>query len=318
MAKIRTLLTAGIATAGLVVGLCGTASAAWEPKQPIQILVGFSPGGGTDIIARNIASAAQPFFPVPLVVVNKPGASGSIAAETVKNAKPDGYTLFVSGGSESVSMGNHQKLSYDIREDFTGIMQISRQRVAVTVNSSSPWKTIGDMVKAVKAEPGKYTYGSSGTGSTYHSIMLVLAHEAGLDMNHTPYQGGAPSMAALLGGHIDVTPLAPEESASVYKAERVRYLAIASDGRHPQLPDVPTVREEGFDVWVENLKGLAGPADMPDEVVAYLHDNFKKAHESETFQKLADKANLELQYRDGEAFLKAITDMYNQIGSAVK
>lgn len=312
------MVVAGVAAAAVVTGFAGTASAAWEPKQPIQILVGFSPGGGTDIIARNIASAAQPFFPVPLVVVNKPGAAGSIAAETVKNSKPDGYTLFVAGGSESVSMGNHQKLGYDIRKDFTGVMQITRQRVAITVNDSSPWKTVGDMVEAVKAAPGKYTFGSSGAGSTYHSIMLVLAHEAGLDMKHTPYQGGAPSLAALLGGHIDVTPLAPEESASVYEAGRIRYLALASDGRSPALPDVPTVQEEGYDVFVENLKGFAGPAGMPDEVVAYLHDNFKKALESEAFKKLADKANLELQYRNGEDFMGAITDMYNQIGTAVK
>src|SRR3546814_15830241 len=124
--SMRTLF-AGIAAGLFAATAAALPAGAWEPEKPINIVVGFSPGGGTDIIARTVTSAAQEFFPVPLVIVNRAGASGTIAAEYVRNAPPDGYTLLVAGGSESTSVGNHQKLPYDIRPDFTATIQFNRQ-----------------------------------------------------------------------------------------------------------------------------------------------------------------------------------------------
>ncbi|MBI4184936.1 MAG: tripartite tricarboxylate transporter substrate binding protein [Proteobacteria bacterium] len=315
MSTLRVLFSAAALIATLIVGAAD--ASAWEPKQPISIVVGFSPGGGTDIIARHIASTAQPTIPVPIVVLNKAGASGAIAAETVKNAKPDGYTMFVAGGSESVSIGNHRKLPYDVRKDFTGILQITRQRVFLTVKADARWKTLADMVAEAKANPGKLSFASAGAGSSYHSIMLVLQKLAAVEMKHLPYQGGAPAVAALLGGHVDVSPHNPEETQAMYDAGRVRYLAVASDTRSPILPDVPTLREAGYDIYIENIKGLAGPAGMPQDVVAYLHDKFKAAMESDTFKRLAAQANLELQYRGGKDYMDAMVAMFNQIGKVV-
>jgi tripartite-type tricarboxylate transporter receptor subunit TctC len=291
---------------------------AWEPKKPINIVVGFSPGGGTDIIARTVSSAAQEFFPVPLVIVNRSGASGTIAAEYVRNAPPDGYTLLVAGGSESTSVGNHQKLPYDIRTDFTSVIQFNRQRTLLAVKGDAPWTSLQDFVTEVKANPGKYTYGSSGAGGIYHSALLVFTRAAGLDMKHVPYKGGAPAMAALLGGHIDVTALSPDEGKAMLDSGQVRALATFSDERYPGYPDVPTLMESGYDIYLENMKGLIGPKGMDPEVVAYLHDNFKKAMETETFKALAKKANIEVQYRDGAGFQQAMTEMYNAIGKAVR
>lgn len=316
MTMARTFFLPVLAAAALC-GPIGAASA-WEPEEPINIVVGFSPGGGTDIIARHIASVAQEHFPVPLVVTNKPGASGSIAAEFVMNAEPDGYTLFVAGGSESVSLGNYQDLPYDIRKDFTGIMQIARQRPFVSVRADSEWDSLEDLIEDAKANPGEYTYASSGTGSTYHSIMRVLAGLADIELKHIPYKGGAPALAALLGGHVDMTPLAPSEAQAMMDAGEIRALAVASDERGPQMPDVPTMRELGYDVYIENIKGLAGPAGIDDEVVTYLHDRFKRALDSEAFQSLADKANIEVQYRNGEDYIDAMSAMYEQIGEHVR
>lgn len=314
--KMQSLL-GGIA-AGLLTFAAALPVQAWEPKKPINIVVGFSPGGGTDIIARTVSSAAQEFFPVPLVIVNRSGASGTIAAEYVRNAPPDGYTLLVAGGSESTSVGNHQKLPYDIRTDFTSVIQFNRQRTLLAVKGDAPWTTLQDFVTEVKANPGKYTYGSSGAGGIYHSALLVFTRAAGLDMKHVPYKGGAPAMAALLGGHIDVTALSPDEGKAMLDSGQVRALATFSNERYPGYPDVPTLMESGHDIYLENMKGLIGPKGMDPEIVAYLHDRFKKAMETETFQALAKKANIEVQYRDGAGFQQAMTEMYNAIGKAVR
>jgi tripartite-type tricarboxylate transporter receptor subunit TctC len=310
-------LLGGVA-AGLLTFAAALPVQAWEPNKPINIVVGFSPGGGTDIIARTVSSAAQEFFPVPLVIVNRSGASGTIAAEYVRNAPPDGYTLLVAGGSESTSVGNHQKLPYDIRTDFSSVIQFNRQRTLLAVKGDAPWTSLQDFVTEVKANPGKYTYGSSGAGGIYHSALLVFTRAAGLDMKHVPYKGGAPAMAALLGGHIDVTALSPDEGKAMLDSGQVRALATFSDERYPGYPDVPTLMESGYDIYLENMKGLIGPKGMDPEVVAYLHDNFKKAMETETFKALAKKANIEVQYRDGAGFQQAMTEMYNAIGKAVR
>jgi tripartite-type tricarboxylate transporter receptor subunit TctC len=314
--KMQSLL--GGVAAGLLTFAAALPVQAWEPNKPINIVVGFSPGGGTDIIARTVSSAAQEFFPVPLVIVNRSGASGTIAAEYVRNAPPDGYTLLVAGGSESTSVGNHQKLPYDIRSDFSSVIQFNRQRTLLAVNGDAPWTSLQDFVTEVKANPGKYTYGSSGAGGIYHSALLVFTRAAGLDMKHVPYKGGAPAMAALLGGHIDVTALSPDEGKAMLDSGQVRALATFSDERYPGYPDVPTLMESGYDIYLENMKGLIGPKGMDPEVVAYLHDNFKKAMETETFKALAKKANIEVQYRDGAGFQQAMTEMYNAIGKAVR
>ena len=315
--KTRTLF-GGIAIGLLAVAAAVAPARAWEPKKPINIVVGFAPGGGTDIIARTVTSAAQEFFPVPLVIVNRAGASGTIAAEYVRNAPPDGYTLLVAGGSESTSVGNHQKLPYDIRSDFTAIIQFNRQRTLLAVKGDAPYKTLEEFVTEVKANPGKYTYGSSGAGGLYHSALLVFTKAADLDMKHVPYKGGAPALAALLGGHIDATALSPDEGKAMLDSGQVRALATFSDARYPGLPDVPTLQEKGYDIYLENMKGLVGPKGMDPEVVAYLHENFKKALETDTFKTLADKANIELQYRDGPGFQQAMSDMYTAIGKAVQ
>jgi len=318
MHRTTTLLCAALGGAAVAAMTASAALAAWEPKKPITIVVGYAAGGGTDIPARALASVAQEFVPVPLVVVNRTGASGTIAAEYVAKAPADGYTLLVAGGSESTSVGNHQKLNYDPRNDFTGIIQITRQRTFVAVKGDSKWTSLKAFVDDAKANPGKYQYGSSGAGSIYHSAMLVFMKATGTDMRHVPFRGGAPSLAALVGGHIDVSPLSPDEGKAMLDAGNVRALATFSDARFEGYPDVPTMKELGYDVYLENMKGIVGPKGLPDEVRDYLHAKFKQATDSDAFKALAKRTGMELQYRDGAGFQKAIADMYNLIGGAVR
>ena len=314
MKRIALLLGA---TLGLT-ALLGAAAQAWEPKKPIKIIVGFSPGGGTDIVARTIVASAQEFFPVPLVVVNKPGAGGTLAAEFVSKSKPDGYTLLVAGGSESTSVPNHRKVNYDIGE-FVGIIRLIRSRIFFGVQSSSNIKSIEDLAKEAKANPGKLSYSSSGQGSILHSSMLLLANDLKADLRHVPYKGGAPAMAAMLGGHVDIAMIGgPEEAQAHLAAGKIRLLATPSDTRFPGLPDVPTLKELGHNVYVDNMKGLVAPKGTPDEVAKYLHDTFKKGLDSTVWAKMAGKLKLETGYLSGDDFIGAMKKMSANIGDAVK
>ena len=314
MRRLITILAAAIGS----IALLSVSAQAWEPKKPIKIIVGFSPGGGTDIVARTIVASAQEFFPVPLVVVNRPGAGGTLAAEFVSKSKPDGYTLLVAGGSESTSVPNHRKVNYNIG-DFVGIIRLIRSRIFYGVLSDSPIKSIEDLVKQAKADPGKITYSSSGQGSILHSSMLLLANEAGMDLRHVPYKGGAPAMAAMLGGHVNVAMIGgPEEAQAHLAAGTIRLLATPSNTRFPGLPDVPTLKELGHNVYVDNMKGLVAPKGTPDDVAKYLHDTFKKGLNSTVWEKMAAKLKLESGYLNGEDFKGAMKTMSANIGDAVK
>ena len=296
----------------------GVEAQAWEPKKPIKIIVGFSPGGGTDIVARTIVASAQEFFPVPLVVVNRPGAGGTLAAEFVSKSKPDGHTLLVAGGSESTSVPNHRKVNYNIA-DFVGIIRLIRSRIFFGVQSSSSIKSIADLAKEAKAKPGKLSFSSSGQGSILHSSMLLLASDLKVDIRHVPYKGGAPAMAAMLGGHVDIAMIGgPEEAQAHLAAGTIRLLATPSDTRFPGLPDVPTLKELGHDVYVDNMKGLVAPKGTPDDITKYLHDTFKKGLDSKVWEKMAGKLKLETGYLSGNDFKAAMKTMSANIGDAVK
>lgn len=292
-------------------------AAAWEPKQPIKIYVGFSPGGGTDIVARTLVAASQEFFPVPLVVVNKTGAGGTIAADFVAKQKPDGYSLLVAGGSESTSVPNHRKVSYKL-SDFRGILRNIRARIILVSKAGSGIDSIDDLVAKAKAEPGKLVYASAGAGSLYHSTMLLFTKAAGIDMKHVPYKGGSPAMAALLGGHVDVTLAAPEEAQAQVAAGKIKLLALTSNERTDLFPNVPTLKELGYNVYLENQKGLVAPAGLPDEVYTYLHDTFKKGMDTKVWKKMAAKLKLETSYLKGTDFMEAMKAMSKTIGNAVK
>lgn len=313
MRKFTSLLTA--AAAAFVFG-AGSASA-WEPEKPIEIIVGFGAGGGTDVIARTLAGAARDLFPVPLVVVNRAGASGVTAAEYVARQPADGHTLLVTGGSESTSVPNHRKVGYDVEEDFHGILRAVRMRIVLLVREESEIDSIAELVDAAHADPGGLSYASSGAGSLYHSTMLAFSDAADVEFGHVPFKGGAQTMAALLGGHVDVALASPDEAKAQIDAGKVRALALTSDDRFAGLPDVPTLRELGYDVYLDNMKGLSAPAGLPKDVYNYLHSRFKQALASPEFLELAENAGLEVSYLDGPSFDAEIARMSRAIRTAL-
>ncbi|KZD01055.1 Bug family tripartite tricarboxylate transporter substrate binding protein [Oceanibaculum pacificum] len=305
----------GAAVAATLALGAAPADAAWEPKRPIQIVVGFAPGGGTDQTARLIASAAQEFFPVPLVVVNRPGASGTLAAEIVANADPDGHTLLVAGGSESTSVPNHMKTNYQLSQ-FRGVIRVNREHMVIVTKAGSGLDSIDAVVKRAKEKPGSLSYGSSGPAGILHSAFLVFEKEAGIQMKHVPYQGGAPALAAVLGGHIDMAIITPGDAQAQVAAGKVHAIATTSD-RAAQIPDVPSLTDAGYDVNIENMKGLVAPAETPDEAVAYMHERFEKAMQSEGFKTLAAKSKIEPGYLSGQDFEDAMKRMSDSIAAAM-
>jgi tripartite-type tricarboxylate transporter receptor subunit TctC len=317
-----TIRLPGVTRRQAALGLLATAAAPawaqeWTPTQPITILVGFAPGGSADQIARQLSFAAKGIIPVPVVVVNKVGAAGAIAAQAVAEAKPDGTTLFVGGGSETTSVGNHKALPYDPRKSFVPVIKVSRAPSILAVRADSRFLDMQQLLAEAKRAPEKVSYGSTGEGGIFHSTGLVLEKQAGLKLLHVPYKGAAESMNALIAGQIDSAFGAYEEMKGMIDGRIIRPLALFSRTRLPALPNVPTMTELGVPVVLDNMKGLMGPAGMPPQVVRYLHDNFRKAMQTATWKEYVAKSGLTEDYADGPAFQKEIVEAYELIGKAI-
>jgi len=288
------------------------------PSKTIEVIVAYPPGGGTDMTARAVADVAHKYVGQQLVVVNKPGATGTIGTQYVVSSKPDGYTLLVAGGSETVSLPHFKSLPYDPVNDFEPIIRITVERFGFYVKSDSPWKTMQEFVAAAKQSPEKYSYATSGIGGIHHAAVLVLEKRTGIRLNHVPNRGGAETLAAVAGGHVDVAMAAPNEAYALVQGGRVRALALVSLQRSPTEPNTPTLKELGYDVVIENQKGFVFPKGTPKAITQRLHDGLKKVFDDPQFKANADKLKLELAYLGPEDFRKSLKSMYEQIGESVK
>lgn len=289
----------------------------WTPTQPITILVGFAPGGSADQIARQLAFAAKNIIPVPVVVNNRVGAAGAIAAHATAEAKPDGYTLFVGGGSETSSVGHFRPLAYDPRKSFTPVIKVSRAPSILAVRTDSKFANMKALLDEARQAPEKVSYGSTGEGGIFHATALVLEKQSGVKLLHVPYRGAADAMTALLGGQVDSAFGAYEEMKAMIDSGRVRPLALFSRTRLPSLPEVPTMLELGVPVALDNMKGLMGPVSLPEPVRRYLHDAFRKAMQTAEWKDYVAKSGLTQDYAEGPAFQKEIVEAYDLIGKAI-
>jgi len=296
----------------------GVVSAQDFPTRPIEVIVGFAPGGGTDLIARAVADVAPKYLGQPFMVINKPGAAGTIAAQAVASAKPDGYTILVAGGSETLAVPHFRSLPYKALEDFEPVIRLIRQRILISVKVDSPWKTMQEFLTDARRNPEKYSYASSGVGGLYHAAALVVEKKTGIRMRHIPYKGGAETLAALAGGHVDISLSGPDEAYGLIEGGKVRPLAITSDTRYPFLSNIPTMRELGYDAWLENMKGFVVPKGTPQAIVRTLHDRLRKVFDDPQFNSTMDKLKMETAYLNGEDFKKALKAMSDQIGESVK
>lgn len=312
--RISSVVAAALAA---TVAMGPAAAFAWQPEKPIELVVGFAAGGGSDLVARAIVAGAQECYPQPLVIVNKPGAAGTIAAQEVANAAPDGYTLLLAGGSESTSVPAHRKTPYNPSTDFTPIIRLYVGSQFLVVNAGSAYKTPQDLIAAAKEKPGQIAHGSSGVGSLAHSLPLLLGEAAGVSFKHVPYQGGAPAIQAVLANQIDFSVAVSEEIRGQVDGGTLRVIGVASDHRNEGYPDAPTLREAGFDVLVENMKGWVGPKGLPDEIVEFHHDCFQKAMSSKPFQEYLKQLSERDGYLNGPDFGTEMTTLYDSISKGL-
>jgi tripartite-type tricarboxylate transporter receptor subunit TctC len=285
--KRRTLLLSSFAAAG--------ATWAQSDKPPIKILVGFPPGGSADIIARLLAEKMRDGLDGQSVVVdNKPGAAGRIAIEALKNSPADGQTLIVMPSGPVVLFPHvFRKLSYDPVRDLTPISQLSGIQFCIVSGPKSGVKNVAEMVAKAKADPSTASYGSSGNGTVPHFLGLMIGDATGVALQHVPYQGGAPAMNALVGGHIGYTMDVVTEALEQHKAGKVRIIAVAGAQRSPQVPEVPTLREQGVAMDASAWFAMYGPANLPRDTVQRLNRAVQAAMKDAALQARLQQLGLE-------------------------
>ncbi len=256
--------------------LLGAAAAQAQGKPPLKILVGFPPGGSADVLARLVADALREDFS-PIVVDNKPGAGGRIALNMVKSAKPDGQTVIVLPSGPMVLFPHvYKKLDYDAVKDFTPVSQIARFQFGVVAGPASGAKSVAEMIAKARANPGASSYGTPGSGTLPHFMGVLMEQSSGIQLNHVPFQGGAPANNALLGGHIDYKFDVVSETAERHHSGKARIIAVTGSKRDTQVPEVPTLKEAGVNMEATAWFAMYGPAGLSGEALARLEKAMMK------------------------------------------
>ena len=279
-----------LALAVLSLVFAGSVLAQAYPNKPVKIIVAFTAGSATDILARVVAEQFTRSMGQPFVVENKPGAGGSVGAEQAKNAPADGYTLVAAGsGPFGINPAIYKSLPYDPVKDFELIGNIVLTPQALVVGTQAPYKSVKELVAAAKDKPGEIAYASLGNGSTSHLTMEAFQAAAGIKLNHIPFKGSSDAQTQLMGGSVPVMSDTVPGILAQVKAGKLRALGVAIPQRSPYLPDVPTLAEQGYPGfesvgWI----GLAAPAKTPSAIVDRLNAEIQKM-----LQDPAIKARLE-------------------------
>jgi tripartite-type tricarboxylate transporter receptor subunit TctC len=266
-----------------LVGACllaaATAALAQYPSKPVRLLVGFPPGGANDIVARIAAQKLSDTLGQPVVVENRPGNAGVVAAEALAKSSPDGYTLMLgSTGTNSIAPALTSKLPYDAVNAFTPVGLIGIAPSAMVVNAAVPAQSVRELVALAKLRPGKLTYASSGNGTTLHLGGELFKLMAGVDIVHIPYKGNAQALNDVVGGQVDLILSALPPALPLAKAGKVRLLGIAMPERLRSMPDLPTVAEQGLPGYeMSTWYGVFAPAGSPNEAVERLGAELRRA-----------------------------------------
>ncbi|HZN26082.1 MAG TPA: tripartite tricarboxylate transporter substrate-binding protein, partial [Burkholderiales bacterium] len=245
------------------------------PERPIRLVVGFPPGGATDILARILSQHMPESIGQPVVVDNRGGASGTIAAAMVAKAPPDGYTIMmVPSGPYTISASTYSNLPYDAVRDFTGVSLLAWVTNVIVVPQASPVKTLQDIIRMAKEKPGQVTFSSSGSGSLHHLAGEVMKRLTGTEMIHVPFKGGGPALTALAGGEVTFGFTSMPSAMPLINAKRVRPIAVTSEKRMSALPATPTMTEAGVPpppgLDIREWYGVIVPAATPAPIVNKL------------------------------------------------
>src|SRR5262245_27450789 len=252
-------------------GATSPAVAQAYPQRPVRVIVAFAPGGNSDSIARIACQRLSDTLGQSFVVENRGGAGGTIGASEAARAAPDGYTLFAAATPQMAITPHMQKVAYDPLKDFAPITNVGSNPFVLSVNAKLPIKSVADFVDYVRKRPGQVTFGSGGVGTLNHLSMMLFAKLAGIDITHVPYKGGGPAMADLIAGHINAMFANLSDALGQAGAGTIRLLAVSSEKRAKQIPDVPTVIESGFPTFkTTTWNGLVAPLGTPKDIIARI------------------------------------------------
>jgi tripartite-type tricarboxylate transporter receptor subunit TctC len=269
------------------------------PEREITVIVPWAAGGGTDLITRILVDVMAKDLGKPMVVVNKPGGGGLIGFNTIKAAKPDGYTLGITTNSQILQ--KYSASSYLDWRVFTPIALHNYDPAGFTVKTDAPWKTVKEALAYAKANPMKMRVSNSGPGAIWHVAAAILGSKAGVQFTHVPYGGANPAAVAVAGGHVEATTASPGEVATLVKGGKLRILAVASEKRDPLFPNVPTFKEVGIDFVFGVWRCLVAPKDTPKEIIAKLEKSAEKAVRDPKFVDFMTKNGFGQTYRGSAA-----------------
>jgi tripartite-type tricarboxylate transporter receptor subunit TctC len=297
------------------------------PSKPIKLYVGYTPGASTDITARALATEAQRFLGVPVVVENKPGGSSSVAAALLAREKADGYTVAVIGSSALNTVHIMSKLSYDPFKDFTYLFSYGNYMAELAVRNDSPFKNFPDFIQYARNNPGKLSFGSAGVGSSGHMFTEYVAKEAKVQFKHVPFKGAVPAMTAMLGGHLDFYAGTGTHLRYVRQGLWRLLVIVHQETRDPEFPDVPTFTEFGYKPLPGGLADLTliAPKNLPDSVYNKLVSGFTQAANAPKFQETLTKVDMPFTFKDRRKLetelpiaYKACAEMLEELGLGKK
>jgi tripartite-type tricarboxylate transporter receptor subunit TctC len=304
-----------VLVAGLVLA-CGflfaagipEAAAATFPERPVTAHVPWGVGGGSDLVFRTLGGVFTKYSGgQPQLIKNVPGAAGAVGIiEYMKLAKPDGYDVMTWAGAQTIKT-HVSKVPYSIA-DFKPVIKAISNYTYILVQDKSPFKTLKDFVDYAKANPGKVTMGHAGTGGGAHLSCILFTSKAGISVSYVPFGGGGPAAAGLLAGQTMVSMNIPPEGLSNVEAGQLRALAVLAPKRLPQLPNVPTAKEAGYDVVYFQSRGIVTHKSTPDDIVARLHDIYKKTLEDDSVKKKMNDMVTEITYAGPAEFGKELLE----------
>jgi tripartite-type tricarboxylate transporter receptor subunit TctC len=289
------------------------------PNKPIKMVIPYTPGGSIDTVGRMVADQLQRQLGQPIVIENLPGASGVLGSLNVKKAKADGYTLLFNASSQVYMPLVVAKKTYDAEQDFTPVGQIGYVPLLVAVNNDVPAKNLGEFAALVRANPGKYTWATSGLGTTSHLSEEMINRALKLNMEIIAYKGAIPQLTDVVGGHVSAAVSPMPGVRSFVQGARLRAIAITSKTRVASMPDVPTVAESGIPGFeLLSWYGIWGPAGMPEAVTNRLNSEIAKAVDTPALKAKFTELSFVPAKSNPEQFRKLIREDLSKIGQAVK
>jgi len=300
--------------------MSATSALAAYPERAIEFVVPSSPGGGTDVMTRTFTDVARKYIAQPLVVSNKPGASGGIGMGEVQRAAPDGYKVSVL--ISELAIIPHLGMTKFTTSDFIPIARINADPGTIAVRADAPWRTVEEFLDHARKNPGEVKMGNAGSGTIWHLAAAAVEQKTGVQFNHIPFQGAAPSVMGLLGGHVDAITVSPAEIGPYVSSGKLKVLALMADQRLPGLYEaVPTFKERGVGVSVGTWRGLGVPTGTPPDVVKFLRDVTRKTVDDPAFKDAMNKNNLLVSYMEGDqfkSFMAAQSDSFKDLLTKVK